>query len=71
MVPHDHKVWAVIGMYGGVERQAREFERLKPYLSARDWEALVRNTDVHSPDYCLERPDFHHVQTLTICVGHA
>jgi SAM-dependent methyltransferase len=45
--------------------------RLKPYLGARDWEALVRNTDEHSPDYCLERPDFHHVQTLTICVGHA
>jgi len=46
-------------------------ERLKPYLAADEWQALVHSTDPRSSDYCLERPDFHHLQTLTICIGHA
>ena len=24
-----------------------------------------------SPGYCLDREDFHHIQTLTVCIGHA
>jgi len=45
-------------------------ERLKPYLSSAHWTRLCRNTDPDSPDYCLERADFHHIQTLTVSVGH-
>jgi SAM-dependent methyltransferase len=46
-------------------------ERIKPYLAAGEWSALVRNTDPASESYCLDRADFHHLQTLTVCVGHA
>jgi SAM-dependent methyltransferase len=46
-------------------------EKLKPWLTAEQWSALERNTDSESPDYCLDRPDFHHIQTLTVCIGHA
>lgn len=46
-------------------------ERLRPFLSNGEWQALCRNVDPASSEYCLEREDFHHVQTLTVCVGHA
>jgi SAM-dependent methyltransferase len=46
-------------------------ERLAPFLSVPQWHALQRNIDPESPEYCLDREDFHHVQTLTVCVGHA
>jgi SAM-dependent methyltransferase len=46
-------------------------ERLKPYLGAQEWSALMRNTDPRAGAYCLDRADFHHIQTLTVCVGHA
>lgn len=46
-------------------------ERLRPFLTDDEWHALQRNTDPASDDYCLGREDFHHIQTLTTCVGHA
>jgi SAM-dependent methyltransferase len=46
-------------------------ERLQPFLTPGQWQALQRNTDPASSDYCLDRDDFHHLQTLTVCVGHA
>jgi SAM-dependent methyltransferase len=46
-------------------------ERLRPYLEPRHWWKLLGNTQRDSPEYCLDRDDFHHIQTLTLCVGHA
>jgi SAM-dependent methyltransferase len=46
-------------------------ERLRPYLTATQWHDLERNTWRDSDAYCLNRNDFHHLQTLTVCVGHA
>ena len=46
-------------------------ERLRPYLTAEQWQALCNTTDPASADYCLDREDFHHIQTLTVCIGHA
>lgn len=46
-------------------------ERLRPFLTPEQWQALCSNTDPASVDYCLDREDFHHIQTLTVCVGHA
>jgi len=45
--------------------------RLRPHLQPAEWDALQRYTDPRSPDYCLRRDDFHHLQTLTVCEGHA
>jgi SAM-dependent methyltransferase len=44
-------------------------ERLDPYLGADDRDRLRRNCDPRSAEYCLERADFHHLQTLTVCEG--
>jgi len=44
-------------------------ERLDAYLGADDRDRLRRNCDPSSAEYCLERPDFHHLQTLTVCEG--
>jgi SAM-dependent methyltransferase len=44
-------------------------ERIEPYLEPEDREKLRRNCDRSSPDYCLDRDDFHHLQTLTVCAG--
>jgi SAM-dependent methyltransferase len=46
-------------------------ERLRSYLPEPYWSALRNNVDPASPGYCLDRDDFHHIQTLTVCVGHA
>jgi SAM-dependent methyltransferase len=46
-------------------------ERLRPFLTREQWQALCNYTDPASPGYCLDREDFHHIQTLTVCVGHA
>jgi SAM-dependent methyltransferase len=46
-------------------------ERLRPYLTTTQWRELERNTRPDSAAYCLDRDDFHHIQTLTVCVGHA
>ena len=44
-------------------------DKVLPYLSPDERARLQRNCDAGSPDYCLDRPDFHHVQTLTVCEG--
>jgi SAM-dependent methyltransferase len=44
-------------------------ERLRPYLSAADYDRLVRLCDPRSPDYALHRPDLHVLQTFTLAVG--
>lgn len=46
-------------------------DRLRPYLSTEDWLALERLCDPDSPDFCLRRPDFHHLQTYTVVIGSA
>jgi SAM-dependent methyltransferase len=44
-------------------------ERVRPYLSGDDWDALQHLCDPAAPEYCLRRPDFHHLQTITLVVG--
>ena len=44
-------------------------ERIEPYLDSVSCENLRLNCDPASPKYCLDRADFHHIQTLTVCVG--
>jgi len=44
-------------------------EKVLPFLSPDERARLHRNCDPASPEYCLDRPDFHHVQTLTVCEG--
>jgi SAM-dependent methyltransferase len=46
-------------------------ERLRPYLAPAQWQALCDNIDPASPHYCLDREDFHHLQTLTVCEARA
>jgi SAM-dependent methyltransferase len=46
-------------------------ERVRPYLTAADWAELQQLCDPASPRYCLRRPDFHHLQTLTMVVARA
>jgi SAM-dependent methyltransferase len=45
-------------------------ERLRPYLSAEDYEALARLCDPRHPEFALRRPDFHFLQTFTLAVGY-
>jgi len=44
-------------------------ERLRPYLSPEDHEALTRLCDPHDKQFALHRPDFHFIQTFTLAVG--
>jgi SAM-dependent methyltransferase len=44
-------------------------ERLRPYLSAQDYDQLTRLCDPESADYALRRPDLHVVQTFTLAVA--
>jgi SAM-dependent methyltransferase len=44
-------------------------EKVLPYLSPEERARLRLNCDPESPEYCLDRQDFHHIQTLTVCVG--
>jgi SAM-dependent methyltransferase len=44
-------------------------EKILPFLTPDESARLRRNCDPASPEYCLDRPDFHHVQTLTVCEG--
>ncbi|MFW9894098.1 MAG: class I SAM-dependent methyltransferase [Candidatus Thorarchaeota archaeon] len=46
-------------------------DRLRPYLSPEDWAELEQLCNPDSPQFCLRRPDFHHVQTFTVAVGEA
>jgi ubiquinone/menaquinone biosynthesis C-methylase UbiE len=45
-------------------------ERLRPFLSTRDFAELQRLCAPDSPDYALQRPDFHFLQTLTLVSGN-
>lgn len=45
-------------------------ERVRPFLTDDEWRALRANIDPGSVEYCLDRDDFHHVQTLTVCEAH-
>ncbi len=45
--------------------------RLRPFLTQPQWQALCNNTDPASAEYCLDREDFHHIQTLTVCEAFA
>jgi SAM-dependent methyltransferase len=42
-------------------------ERIHGYLSADERDRLARFCTPGSPEYCLDRADFHHIQTLTLC----
>jgi SAM-dependent methyltransferase len=44
-------------------------ERLRPYLSDEDFAALSRLCDPLHPEYALQRPDFHFLQSFTLAVG--
>lgn len=46
-------------------------EKVLPYLSLDERARLRLNCDPASPEYCLDREDFHHVQTLTVCEGRS
>ncbi len=43
--------------------------KIAPHLSAEAWQALTDLTDPASSSFCLDRPDFHHIQTLTVFQG--
>jgi SAM-dependent methyltransferase len=44
-------------------------DKVLPFLSPGERASLRSNCDPESPEYCLDREDFHHVQTLTVCEG--
>jgi len=44
-------------------------ERLRPYLSSEDYEALSHLCDPMDHRFALQRPDFHFLQTFTLAVG--
>lgn len=44
-------------------------ERLRPYLSPADYDALRRLCSPENPDFALRRPDFHFIQTFTLIIG--
>jgi SAM-dependent methyltransferase len=44
-------------------------EKVLPFLSPDERARLRDNCDPRSGAYCLDRPDFHHLQTLTVCEG--
>jgi SAM-dependent methyltransferase len=46
-------------------------DKVQPYLGVEDWRALTALCDPQSPDFCLRRDDFHHIQTYTIVTGVA
>jgi hypothetical protein len=44
-------------------------ERLRPYLSAEDYEELTALCNPDHPAFALRRADFHFLQTFTLAVG--
>ncbi len=44
-------------------------ERLCPYMTREDWAEVQSLSDPESAAYCLDRPDFHHLQTLNMVTG--
>lgn len=61
--PHAH-AWLLEAIFRGTWG-----ERLRPYLSPADYEALAGLCDPLNPLFALRRPDFHFVQTFTLAVG--
>ena len=46
-------------------------ERLRPYLAPADYEALTRLCNPQHPEFALQRPDFHFLQTFTLALGES
>jgi len=46
-------------------------DKVLPYLSHDERARLRLNCDAASPEYCLDREDFHDIQTLTLCEGRS
>jgi SAM-dependent methyltransferase len=44
-------------------------EKIRPFMRADDWDALMALCDPASPAFCLRRDDFHYLQTYTVVVG--
>lgn len=44
-------------------------ERLRPWLSTKDFAELERLCDPDGPDFALDRPDFHYLQTFTLVMA--
>jgi SAM-dependent methyltransferase len=44
-------------------------ERLRPYMTADDYESLNRLCDPQHAEFALRRPDFHFLQTFSMVVG--
>lgn len=40
--------------------------KLRPFLSGSDWRLLEEACNPDSPTVCVDRPDFHHIQTYTV-----
>jgi ubiquinone/menaquinone biosynthesis C-methylase UbiE len=70
----------VVERYAPLDTRARDWlveaifrgtwgERLRPFLTAADYEELTRLCDPQHPQFALNRPDFHFVQTFTLAVG--
>ena len=45
-------------------------ERLRPYLPAADYAALIGYCDPKDPRFALRRPDFHLLQSFTLATGN-
>jgi ubiquinone/menaquinone biosynthesis C-methylase UbiE len=44
-------------------------ERLRPYMSAQDYDELSKLCDPQDPAFALRRPDFHYLQSFSLVVG--
>jgi SAM-dependent methyltransferase len=43
--------------------------KLRPFLDEDDWQQLDEACNPLSPGVCVDRPDFHHIQTYTVVEG--
>jgi SAM-dependent methyltransferase len=46
-------------------------ERLRPHMTAEDYQALATLCDPQHPAFALRRTDFHFLQTLTVVIGES
>lgn len=44
-------------------------EKIRPFLDSTSLRKLESYCDPESEEYCLDRSDFHHIQTVTVCTG--
>lgn len=44
-------------------------QRLRPYMLPADYRELMQICDPRDPRFALSRPDFHFLQSFTLCVG--